>query len=137
LILSICQATKEGDPGVFLLNTCMKKHILSLLVIVMLGIVNFNSCSKGGSSMNNTGNGPRVNIQNFSFSVASLSVASGTMVTWTNNDNTAHTVTADDGSFNSGNIASGQTYTRTFTSVGTFPYHCSIHPMMKAAVVVN
>jgi len=104
---------------------------------MMLGTISFNSCSKGSSSMNNTGSGAKVNIQNFSFSVASLSIASGTMVTWTNNDNTAHTVTADDGSFDSGNIAPGHTYSRTFASAGSFSYHCSIHPMMKAAVVVN
>ena len=58
------------------------------------------------------------------------------IVTWTNNDATTHTVTADDGSFNSGNIAPGGKFSHTFSTAGTIAYHCSIHTSMKAKVVV-
>jgi plastocyanin len=51
----------------------------------------------------------------------------GTTVTWTNHDTVPHTVTADDGSFDSGTLQPGQSYTRTFSSAGNYPYHCSIH----------
>jgi plastocyanin len=78
-----------------------------------------------------------VTIQNMSFSPASLTVVMGTTVTWTNKDNITHTVTADDASFDSGSIAPGSSYSRTFSTKGSFPYHCKIHPMMMAIVIVK
>lgn len=82
-------------------------------------------------------NNATVTMQNMSFSTTSLSITKGTTVTWTNNDNTTHTVTADDNSFNSGDITAGHSFTRTFSTPGTFAYHCIYHSMMKANVVVN
>ena len=72
-----------------------------------------------------------------SFSPTSLTVTAGTTVTWKNNDNTTHTATADDGSFDSGNIAPGASFSHTFSAAGTIAYHCSIHTTMKAKVVVG
>lgn len=77
----------------------------------------------------------------FAFSPATLTVKVGTKVTWTNMTQTGHTVTSDDGkSFDSGisnPVASGGTYSFTFTKAGTFPYHCQIHPFMKATITVT
>jgi plastocyanin len=81
--------------------------------------------------------GSAVSIANFSFQPATITVAVGTTVTWTNNDSTGHTVTADDGSFKSGTLAPGATFSQTFAAAGTFAYHCSIHSSMKAAVIVQ
>jgi plastocyanin len=81
--------------------------------------------------------GNAVTIASFAFTPASITVKVGDKVTWTNNDSTAHTVTADDTSFTSGDLAQGASFSFTFTKAGTFPYHCSIHPSMKAAVVVQ
>ena len=78
-----------------------------------------------------------VSIKNMAFNPASLSVTTGSTVTWANNDTTIHTVTADDGSFNSGNIAIGASYSRVFSTAGTFSYHCTIHPEMTGKVVVT
>ena len=87
------------------------------------------------------GNDPpvAVKIQNFAFSPATVTVVIGVnnTVTWTNMDSVTHTVTADDGSFGSGDLSNGQTYTHTFTTVGSFGYHCSIHNYMKGTVVVK
>jgi plastocyanin len=94
------------------------------------------SCSKSNNYMS-TGNPNTVSVKNMAFSPASLSVAPGTTVTWVNNDGVAHTVTADDGTFDSGSIAPGNSFTHTFSSAGTVNYHCSIHPMMKGAVTVT
>jgi plastocyanin len=59
-------------------------------------------------------------------------------ITWTNNDIAAHTVTSDTvGAFNSGNIAAGSSWSYTFTSPGTYGYHCSYHPWMKGTVIVK
>jgi len=97
-------------------------------------------CSKSSSSNNTTGGttqGNTISMANMSFSVTTLTVASGTTVTWTNTDNTTHTVTADDAGFDSGDIAPGATFSHKFTAAGTFPYHCKYHSMMVAKVIAN
>jgi len=48
-----------------------------------------------------------------------------------------HTVTANDDSYDRGNIGSGSSFSKTFSIAGTYPYHCSIHPSMTGKVVVN
>jgi predicted lipoprotein with Yx(FWY)xxD motif/plastocyanin len=78
-----------------------------------------------------------VTIANFAFDAPSITIAVGASVTWTNNDSVAHTVTADDGSFDSGNLDSGKTFSFTFTKAGTYTYHCAIHPNMTGTIVVK
>jgi plastocyanin len=78
-----------------------------------------------------------VSIANFAFQPASLQVAVGATVTWTNADSTAHTVTSDTGAFDSGPLAPGESFSQTFTTAGTFTYHCQIHPFMTATIVVS
>ena len=58
-------------------------------------------------------------------------------VTWTNNDQTTHTVTAIDGTFDSGLLQPGQMFVETFDSPGTYQYHCQIHPWMNGTVIVT
>jgi plastocyanin len=58
-------------------------------------------------------------------------------VTWTNDDNQLHTVTAVDGSFDSGFLEVGASFSYTFTEVGDFEYFCLPHPWMRARVVVE
>jgi len=57
-------------------------------------------------------------------------------VIWTNNDNEPHTVTASDGSFDSGNMNPGDTFTYTFTKPGAYTYICTYHPWMRGYVTV-
>lgn len=78
-----------------------------------------------------------VRIINFAFSPRALSVRVGTRVTFTNRDMTTHTVTADGGLFNSGNLPSGQSVSFTFTGRGSFAYHCRIHPNMTGTISVT
>ncbi len=66
-----------------------------------------------------------------------ITVAVGGSITWTNNDNTSHTSTANNNSWNSGVIAPGGKYTMTFASAGSFAYHCTIHPGMVGKVTVR
>jgi len=79
----------------------------------------------------------RVTIGGFAFGPGTVRVAPGTTVTWTQQDEDSHTVTADDGSFTSKALTTGQTYTHTFSAPGTYHYHCSIHPFMHGTVVVG
>lgn len=80
-----------------------------------------------------------VTIQNFSFSPSVITVKKGTTVTWTNSDSVTHTVTETDGKTgpNSGNLDPTKTYSFTYNTVGSFAYHCSIHPNMVGEVVVT
>jgi plastocyanin len=67
-----------------------------------------------------------------------VTVASGTTVTWVNNDTIAHTSTSDSaGVFDTGTIAAGGRASFTFQSKGTFPYHCTFHRGMVGSVVVQ
>jgi plastocyanin len=65
-----------------------------------------------------------------------VTITAGTTVTWTNMDSTTHSATSDSGTFN-GTVGPNQQFSFTFTSKGTFTYHCSLHPNMVATVVVQ
>ncbi len=78
-----------------------------------------------------------VTVQNFAFSPATITVKAGTTVRWTQKDSTTHTVTSDNGVFDSKNLAQGQTFTYTFSTPGTYNYHCSIHSYMTGTVIVQ
>ena len=78
----------------------------------------------------------QVAIQDFAFQPATLTVKSGMTVTWTNMDNVTHTVTADDGAWDSGNLSQGQTFSRTFDMAGTYQYHCTPHQAKMAGTIV-
>src|SRR5215216_7459540 len=61
----------------------------------------------------------------------------GSTITWTNNGALPHAVTADDGSFDSGRLNPGDSYTVAFDGQGTVTYHCAIHPNMVGSVTVG
>jgi plastocyanin len=124
----------------------MKRYITRpKLIAVLIVFLVLSACSKsddgysGGNNNNNNNNNTSnsVGIGNSSFSPSSITITAGTTVTWTNNVEALHTVTADDGSFNSGDLTYYKTYSRTFSAAGTFPYHCAHHANMKGTVVVN
>ena len=69
----------------------------------------------------------QVTIIDSNFQPGELTVSPGTTVMWTNSGNFPHTVTADDGSFDSGRLQVGDSFEYTFDEPGTYPYHCEIH----------
>lgn len=79
----------------------------------------------------------RASIRSMSFAPARIEIDAGTTIRWTNDDPLAHTVTADGGAFDSGLVESGESWSRTFTEPGTYPFHCTPHPFMKGEVVVR
>lgn len=136
----------------------MKKVIPILVVLVVIVgavvlIMNKNNSSKtttgssGNMSMSHSSNGSstnkqatnKVTIQNYAFSPANISVKKGTTVTWTNQDSVAHTVQETDGKTGpmSQDIDQGKSFSFTYNTVGTFNYHCSIHPDMVGTVTVT
>ena len=81
--------------------------------------------------------GAAVEIADFAFSPEELTVDAGTTVTWTNADGPPHTASADDGSFDSGRLEQGDSYSEAFDEPGTYAYHCEIHPRMTGTIVVE
>lgn len=78
-----------------------------------------------------------IEIHNFQFVPATLTVAAGTTVTWTNDDTTPHTVTEQNRVFHSAGLDTKDTFTYTFTTPGAFVYRCTFHPMMVGRIVVK
>ena len=90
-----------------------------------------------GAAAAQGGAGPAVEMKGVAFLPSRIEVAAGATVTWTNNDPLAHSVTADDGSWDSGSIDPGKTFSRTFAQPGEYAVHCTPHPFMKAVIVVR
>ncbi|HEX3368860.1 MAG TPA: cupredoxin family copper-binding protein [Candidatus Cybelea sp.] len=80
---------------------------------------------------------PAVEIRNDAFLPATLTVNSGQSVTFTNDDDDAHTVTATDGAFDSKGLDTSGTWRHTFAKPGVYKYFCELHPFMKGTIVVK
>ena len=81
--------------------------------------------------------GPTVTVKDLQYAPQSVSVGAGGVVTWTNADTRDYTVTAEDGSFDSGPLRPGRSFRHTFPAAGEVPYGSTIHPRMKGMVVVT
>jgi plastocyanin len=77
-----------------------------------------------------------IDIRDFVFDEAEITIKKGTKVTWVNNDTAPHTVTDFDGGFDSGNLMPGDSWSFTFNDLGTFEYFCHHHPEMVAKITV-
>src|SRR5260221_4989812 len=134
--------------------------LVPLAMILVLSACGGTTSANGSNSGNSTtpvatntpagsgsGSGTTVMIMTdssntFAFSPTTLTIKAGTTVVWKNVTSVAHTVTSDDGkSFDSGTsnpiAAQTGTFSFTFKTAGTFKYHCSFHPFMKATINVQ
>lgn len=127
-----------------------KNRFLSGITVLVATLMILNSCNKssynsmtgmtGGTGGAGGTGGPGANevfIQGLAFNPASITVAAGTTITWTNKDAITHTVTSDSKLWDSGSVGPNGTFSFTFATAGTFPYHCNVHPSMTASVTVN
>ena len=96
-----------------------------------------NSAANGGAVMPYSATDRQVEIRGNAFGPSRIEVAAGTTIRWTNNDQMVHTVTADDGSWDSGPIEPGASWSRTFDAAGDHSFHCTPHPFMRGVVVVR
>lgn len=78
-----------------------------------------------------------VRVDNFTFSPPTLTVTTGTTVTWVNGDDIPHTIVAKDRSFRSKALDTGDRFSFTFTTPGDYDYFCSLHPHMVGKVIVT
>jgi plastocyanin len=116
--------------GGFLLAACFSERSPAEVDVQAVCSVPVNELRQGGEF---------VPIRGFDYLIDTLRVTAGTRVTWVNCEQPpgeAHTVTSDNGAFDSPFFSVGQTYSRTFDLPGTFPYHCIPHPHMRAVIIV-
>lgn len=79
----------------------------------------------------------QVQISSTGFSPSTIAIKAGDTVNWTNQDTSAHTATADDHSWATPMLTGGKSFSKTFSSPGTIPYHCHIHHEMTAKIQVS
>lgn len=116
------------------------RNIMVVVGIIILGLVAFFFMRQKteAPTVLPVAGGSAVNIDNYKFNPNALAVKKGTTVTWTNNDGATHTVTSSGSTGPASEImASGQTYSYTFDTIGTYDYYCNLHPSMKGTVSVT
>lgn len=107
-------------------------------IFAFVAVLAFGPNLAGAQPAPMSANGATVRIGNFAFDAQTVTVAPGATVTWVNDDDAPHTVVAEDGrSFRSKTLDTGDTFSFTFMSAGTFGYFCSVHPHMTGKVVVK
>ena len=111
-----------------------KRAILNAMFALLFVSVLTWACKKSNSSTSPTTT--TISIKSTGYSNANLQVVKGSTVMWRNDDVTAHSVTADNGSFDSGDIMAGATYSFTFASTGTFAYHDKHNSMTSGLITV-
>jgi plastocyanin len=117
-----------------------RKSFVSVAAVLILatGSVVAVKCARGdGAKPAQATSSPEVTIDNFTFTAASITVPTGTEVTWVNRDDIPHTVVSQDGVFRSKALDTDDKFTFKFSQPGTYHYFCSIHPKMTAEVVVK
>jgi plastocyanin len=117
----------------------MKKALFSQIKLIGVTLIIFSLLSITDSCKKSTDTpGPNeVFIEGNAFNPGTITISVNTSITWTNKDAVAHTVTSDSGLFDSGTVNANGTYSHSFTAVGTFLYHCTVHPSMVASIVVK
>ncbi len=111
--------------------------ILGLLATVMVATLLLSAGSPGSTANTAEPASAEVKVDNFSFGPATLTVAVGTTVTWTNRDDIPHTIVSTEKVFKSKVLDTDEKFSFTFSKAGTYPYFCSIHPKMTGSVVVQ
>ena len=110
----------------------MKRLILAALLAATLPVT--LSAAPGLSA---PAAAPMVHISNFTFAPQALKIRVGQTVTWVNDDDIPHNVTAIDRSFKSKVLDTGERFSFTFAKAGTYAYFCALHPHMTGSVIVT
>ena len=116
----ICGPSEVAEPGAFI--DCSEGQ---------------KCCVASAPGKNSVSLAKIILIGNYSFSPAEIRIGKGTEVIWKNNDGVEHTVTAADGSFDSGTLGPDGVYKKRFDKPGTYSYHCEMHPSMAGSIVVE
>ena len=127
------------------------------VTLAILAALTIGACGGGGSSAprsvppaslpllaspSEAASSEAISIKGFAFTPAALTVPVGTTVTWTNDEDSLHTVTSGtpptpSGLFDSGEMDTGVDFSFTFAEPGTYPFFCSRHDFMKGEITVD
>jgi len=111
--------------------------IVGLFATVIAATLLLSAASPRSSAKTAEPTTAEVKVDNFSFGPATLTVAVGTTVTWTNRDDIPHTIVSNDKVFKSKVLDTDEKFSFTFAKAGAYSYFCSIHPKMTGSVVVQ
>ena len=112
------------------------RFVAAVATAVLLGVSGTSALAVGKSVSINIVDAPRPTPK-WGYAPATRRVAPGTWVTWSNAGQDGHTVTAVDGSFDSGNLDPSEGFSWYFDQSGTFQYVCTLHPWMSGTIVVG
>ena len=113
------------------------RHVLVISIIALVAAGCGGSTTMVANSCGSSGANANINTSSSnSFSPGSATIAHGQSVCWQNSSSVAHTVTSDNAVFDS-DLPVGQIFVRSFTTAGSFPYHCKIHAGMTGTITVN
>jgi plastocyanin len=137
-------------------STAREPRGIVLIGAALLGLVAATACATTGPSTaaapaapappllvasaplaNAAADGPTIHIKNYQFDAGSLTVPSGTAVSWVNDDGDVHTATSRTRAFSSPGLDTHETYAFRFDTPGTYAYFCALHPQMTAEIVVQ
>ena len=111
--------------------------LITVLAVAGCGSSEDPAAPSTGSTLEAQGNAGVVQIRDFKFLPQDVTVEAGTEVRWSNADAAPHTATADDGSFDTGNLRKGDTASVTLRKRGSFTYFCEFHKFMRATITVR
>jgi plastocyanin len=91
----------------------------------------------GAAAVTAAASSATVDIDNFAFTPAALTVTAGTTVTWKNEDDSPHRIGDKNGTFKSAALDTDDSFSHTFAAPGEYPYICTIHPYMVGTIIVK
>lgn len=115
----------------------MRRLVLSLGIVLALGGA---ALAQSGSPEPTAAPSPApavVHLKNFAYVPETVTIRPGQSVRFVQDDETPHTITASDNSFDSGNLDKGKSWTHAFPKEGTYAYFCAYHTYMKGKVIVK
>lgn len=115
----------------------MRRLVLSLGLVLALGGAALAQSSSPEPTAAPAPAPAVVHLKNFAFVPETVTIRPGQSVRFVQDDETPHTVTASDNSFDSGNLDKGKSWTHAFAKEGTYAYFCAYHTYMKGKVVVK
>jgi amicyanin len=122
--------TKPKDLGAPVTTWIARRTVLRVVLAVALAAAGAIPVFAEGVEL-------KVTIDNFTFAPAEITISVGSTVTWENRDDIPHTVVEKNKLFRSKALDTGDTYSFTFTSAGTYDYFCGLHPHMVGKIIVK